>query len=385
MWLLVLIYVAFISLGLPDGLLGSSWPVMHLEINAPLESAGIISFSIAMGTIVSSAISARLTKRFGTGKIIVVSVAMTAIALIGYSFSSSMLELILWSIPLGLGAGAIDAALNNYVALHYSAKHMNWLHSFWGLGATGGPLILSFVLMFNGTWRNGYTLVGSLQVLLVIILMFSVKYFINENDNDDIEKDEIIVSNYQALKIKGVKYVAFLFLLYCSLEASTGIWAASFLTTTKGVSTSDAALWTSLYYFGITGGRFIAGLISNRIKSTTLISVGMIIILIGAFFLLIGTSKYVSLTGMILIGLGCAPIFPNLIHLIPKRFGSNVSQVVIGLSMVFAYIGILLAPPFVGFISKYVGLGIMPIFIVSIIIIMIGTNQVLMKRIPIKE
>lgn len=381
-FLLIIIYLTFISLGLPDALLGSSWTVIHLELNTSIEFAGVIAMVISGGTILSSLLASRIISKFKTGKVIAVSVAMTAISLIGFSLSNSIGFLLFFAIPLGLGAGAVDAVLNNFVALHYKPLHMNWLHCFWGIGATGGPLILALYLGNNGTWRNGYMTVGVIQIFLVAILIATLPLWkrvvgaISHGKNNN----EEFISNRKAFNIKGVKPILLTFLCYCSLEAGTGLWAASYLTTQRGITAPNAALWVSMYYGGITVGRFLSGIVSEKINGENLIRGGLTIILAGIFLIILPLPVIFSGIGLILIGLGCAPIYPSLIHLTPSRFGSKASQSIIGLSMAFAYIGSTFMPPLLGVISTVLTFKILPYGLLVFTIGMIVTSETLRKN-----
>ncbi len=360
--LLLIIYIAFISLGLPDALLGSSWTMMHKELGVSIEFAGVIAFVISSGTIVSSLLASRIIRRFETGKVVAVSVAMTAIALLGFSLSNSIGILMVFAIPLGLGAGAVDALLNNFVAIHYKQRHMNWLHCFWGIGATGGPLILAFFIASSGTWKSGYRTVGIIQVILVVFLVVFLPLWKRAEDDTPGEKvvgDEFI-SNRKAFKIRGVKLALLTFLFYCSLEAGTGLWAASYLTTQRDVTPANAALWTSMYYGGITLGRFLSGIIAEKVESENLIRGGLVIIASGILLIALPLPSLFCMIGLVLIGLGCAPIYPGMIHLTPLRFGKKASQAIIGLSMAFAYIGTTVMPPLLGAVSGILTLKIFP-------------------------
>jgi len=379
--LLIIIYLAFISLGLPDSLLGSSWTVMHLDLNTSIEFAGLISMTVSGGTILSSLMSSRVIKRFGTGKVVAFSVAATAISLLGISVAGSVWFILLLALPLGLGAGAIDVALNNFVAIHYKAIHMNWLHSFWGIGATSGPLIMAYYLAGKGTWRDGYATIGIIQLGLVVVLIITLPLWkqAGKGDYSDGEANKEFVSNRQAFRIKGVKYAMLTFFFYCSLEMGTGLWAASYLHVERGVSVSDAALWTSMFFGGITLGRFISGIISEKITGEDLIRGGLLIISIGVLTLLLPLPVEAGMPALVLIGLGCAPIFPMMIHLTPERFGKKSSQAVIGLSMATAYIGILVMPPVIGLISGFLSLKVLPYTLVIFAVCMLIFSEKLRK------
>lgn len=382
MILLIIIYLAFISLGLPDALLGSSWTIMHSELGVSIEFAGVIAMIISGGSIISSLLASRIIQRFETGRVIVVSVGMTAVAIIGFSLSSSIWLLIFFAIPLGLGAGAVDATLNNFVALHYKPRHMNLLHCFWGVGAAGGPLILAFLLSRNGSWRGGYMTVGVLQVLLVAILIMTLPMWkkLGTESGEQLGENNEFISNRKAFGIKGVKLVLITFLLYCSLEAGTGLWAASYLTTQRSITPADAALWTSLYYGGITVGRFLSGMIADKIKGETLIRGGLGITMIGVLMLLLPLPTAFCMPGLILIGLGCAPIFPSMIQLTPTRFGKGASQSIIGLSMAFAYVGCTFMPPLIGSVSTFSSMKILPYALLLFIVGMLISSELLLRK-----
>lgn len=377
--LLIIIYLAFISLGLPDALLGSSWTILHSDINAPIQAAGLIAMIISTGTIFSSLMAARLINRFNTGIVVLVSVLLTAMALLGISTAGSLWVIIFFAIPLGLGAGAVDATLNNFVALHYKSRHMNWLHSFWGIGAAGGPLIMSVFIGQHGGWNSGYRSVGLIQLTLVIVLFFSLPLWKKVLDEFSGTKEENthFITNKNALKIKGVKTSLITYFCYCSLEACTGLWAASYLMIVGGVSPSTAALWTSFYYGGITVGRFLSGILSERIQSETLIRGGLSFISAGVVLLLLPLSSIFSMIALITIGLGCAPVFPNMLHLTPKRYGNKASGSILGLSMAAAYTGSTIMPPIIGILTSLYSFRIVPYILLIILMIMFVSSEAL--------
>jgi fucose permease len=377
--LLAIIYLAFISLGLPDAVLGSSWPVMSQDLNSNLEFAGVISIIISAGTVVSSLYATRVIHRFGTGKVVAVSVFLTACALLGFTAAYHVLVLVLLAIPLGIGAGAVDAALNNYVALHYKSKHMNYLHSFWGVGATAGPLIMATYLGLQDGWRDGYATIALIQFGLVIILFLTLPLWnrVNKGEATLSQEEEApqLVSNKQALKISGVKLQIFTFFCYCSLEAGTGLWAASYLNIEKGVEPSDAAFWTAMFFLGITSGRFMCGMIAERTSEERLVRVGVLAILLGVIGLIAPLPIMLTQLSLILIGLGCAPIYPNTIHLTPLRFGKRASQAIIGLSMATAYTGTTLVPPMIGVVVANVSFLCFPITLLLLSIAMLAMTE----------
>ena len=381
---LIIIYLAFISLGLPDSLLGSAWTVMRLDFNAPLAGAGIISMTICAGTIISSLMSEKAIKRFGTGRVTFFSVMATAVALFGFSISPSFLWIIICAIPLGIGAGAVDAGLNNYVALHYESHHMSWLHCFWGIGATFGPIIMAQNIEHFNNWRGGYLTISFFQICLVVILFLTLPLW-NKIPNlksvENEETQEIITENeaVHVFKIKGVKLSLISFLLYCGTELTVGLWGSSFLVQIKQLSPVTAARWISIFYLGITIGRLITGFLTMKISCRKLIQFGQIITLAGASILLLPLAPIVSLLGLVLIGLGCAPIFPCMLHETPNRFGKALSQKIMGLQMAFAYIGSIFLPPLIGLIAAIVSIDIFPVILIIYIIGMYLSSERIAK------
>ncbi|MBU9711956.1 MFS transporter [Evansella tamaricis] len=384
--LLVIIYLAFISLGLPDPLLGAAWPVMQQDFGVPLEVAGFLFMTIAGGTIVSSLFSGKVINRFGTGKVTFFSGLMTASALLGFYFAPSIMWLVAWSILLGLGAGAVDAALNNYVANNYKAHHMSWLHSFWGVGATFGPVIMAQFMSVQNAWRSGYLTISLIQFTLAAILLFSLplwnrvsnKSNIALNENTEPIHDETSRENTKAakpLQIRGVKLSMFAFLFYCGVEASVGLWGSSFLVNVKELPAAVAAQWVSFYWGGLTIGRFLTGFVTFKMSNRMLIRTGQIIALVGAVLLLLPLPATVSLVGFIMVGFGLAPIFPCMLHETPARFGKTHSQTIMGYQMAVAYTGSTFMPPLLGFIASNTTIGIFPVFIVVSIAVMLLSSE----------
>ena len=325
--LLLLIYLAFISLGLPDSLLGSAWPVMHKAFQVPLSYAGLVTMIISGGTICSSLMSERLTKKFGTQIVTVFSVMLTAVALFGFSTASAFWMLCLWAIPYGLGAGAIDAALNNYVALHYNSRHMSWLHCFWGLGTIISPYVMSYALT-TSVWQNGYRMVSFIQIGITLILFVTLPIWkVNKKETAQEEKtEEEMVGIKGALKIKGVPNLLLGFFSYCALESAVILWGSSYLVGAKGISAERAAAFASLFCIGITLGRFLAGFITEKMGDHKMIRLGIAIILVGCIGMLLPVSiDEFALFGLVIMGLGCAPIYPSIIHATPSNFGEKNS------------------------------------------------------------
>lgn len=378
--------MAFISLGLPDSILGAAWPAMRPDFGAPLETAGYLFMTVAGGTIISSLVSGKVLKRFGTGKVTVVSVLMTAAALLGFYFAPSVAWLLVCAIPLGLGAGAVDAGLNDYVATHYQAHHMSWLHCFWGVGATLGPIIMAQFILEENAWRSGYLVISVLQFTLVIILFFTLPLWnrVTKSSNitliEEEEAAKIIpngedVKDAKPLQIKGVKLALASFLFYCAVEATVGLWGSSFLVNVKDLSPATAAKWVSFYYAGITLGRLITGFITFKITNRTLIQLGQIIALTGAIILIIPLPSLFSLIGFIIVGLGLAPIFPCMLHETPTRFGKQHSQTIMGYQMAVAYTGTTFMPPLLGFVASQTTIGIFPVCVAMFILAMLLSSE----------
>lgn len=381
-WFLIIIYLAFISLGLPDSLLGSAWPVIWPDIGSSVGSAGIVSMVIAGGTIVSSLASGSMIKRLGTGRITLFSCFLTAGALLGFSLAPSMAWLVVLAIPLGLGAGAVDAALNHYVAENYKAHHMNWLHCFWGVGATMGPIIMSSYIADHNSWRSGYTAVSIIQFSLVIILLITLPLWKrvaamqeidrpqteNVVDNEKRQQEQIVKAGI--FRIRGVKPTLTAFLFYCGVETTVGLWGASYLVGAKHISADTAAIWISLYYGGITLGRLITGFITLKVGNRLLIRYGQLITILGGIILVLPLSASFSLTGFMLIGLGLAPIYPGLLHETPSRFGKEHSAKLMGYQMAVAYTGTTLLPPMFGLVASQTSIGLFPSVVLAFLIFM---------------
>lgn len=370
--LLAVIYIAFISLGLPDSILGSAWPTMYKELNVPVGYAGIISMIIAGGTIVSSLFSDKVIRKFNTGIVTAVSVAMTAVALFGFCFSNSFLELCLWGIPYGLGAGSVDSALNNFVALHYKSKHMSWLHCFWGIGATLGPYIMGMVLTRGLSWNIGYGSIGAIQIVLVIGLIISLPLWKIKSNGTDAKTEEIVNLTFkEKITLDGVKEIMIAFFCYCALESTAGLWASSYMVMYKGINAETAAKFASLFYFGITGGRFLCGFITEKIGDKNMIRIGQFIIGIGILIMIIDFADVCVFMGLITIGIGCAPIYPSIIHETPTNFGSDKSQAIIGLQMASAYTGSTFMPPLFGIITERITVYLYPFYLLIFLLLMI--------------
>ena len=370
--LLALIYVSFISLGLPDSLLGSAWPQMQESLGVSLSLGGVISFLITASTILSSLMSHRVIQRFGTGGVTMCSVAMTALALLGFSLSDSFLVLCLWAIPYGLGAGSVDAALNNFVALHCKAKHMSWLHCFWGIGATGGPYIMGLCLSRGMGWQAGYRTISFLQMALTLILLLSLPLW--KKQEQPLSGGETVRPQTpqwrKLLKRPGVKAALTAFFFYSALELTTGLWGSSYMVAVRGISPETAAKWISLFYLGITAGRFFSGFLTLRFSDDTMVRLGEGTAIVGIILLLLPLHNLFLCVGLILTGLGCAPIYPSLLHATPQRFGKSLSQSLMGTQMAISYLGSTTMPPVSGFLSEKISMGLYPVLLLVFVLCM---------------
>ena len=376
-----LIYLAFVSLGLPDSLLGSAWPVMQEQLGVPISYAGIVTITITVGTIVSSVLSNFLTKKLGAGLVTAISTVMTAVALLGFSLSTKFWQLIVWSVPFGLGAGGVDAALNNYVALHYSSKHMNWLHACWGVGALISPFIMGECLKTQFGWTGGYRTIFFVQIAIALLLFLSLPMW----KKSTAEQKQAQVKTVDALKVKGILSLLMMFLTYCALEQTAALWASSYLVNVRHVQETTAATFGSLFFIGITFGRFVCGFVSNKIGDNKLIVVGSVVIAVGVACIIVPVSNPIlCYIGLVLTGLGCAPIYPAIIHSTPSNFGEQNSQAIIGVQMACAYVGCALMPPLFGLISqKY--MAFYPYFLAIFLLLMVVMFVILQKTLKNKE
>ncbi|WP_340023983.1 MFS transporter [Paenibacillus sp. FSL K6-1096] len=383
---LIIIYLAFISLGLPDSMLGAAWPIIRLDFGAPVDAAGLLSMIVVAGTIISSLASSAVLKRLGTGMVTFISVLVTALALLGFAYSSSVLWVAVLALPLGLGAGSIDTGLNNFVATHYKAHHMSWLHCFWGIGAMLGPILMSRYIAGGESWRMGFLAVSIIQFVLVVVLFFSLPLWKRAGKGSSPQPQETLEpaetptstpasAGSKVLRIPGVKLAMLTFLFYCGVEATVGLWGSSYLVNAKGVPAATAAGWVSLYYGGITAGRLITGFITFRFSNRTLIRGGLVISLLGAVLLALPLPDVFSLIAFILVGLGSAPIFPCMLHETPARFGQEHSQRIMGYQMALAYTGGAFLPPLLGWVAARSTFMILPPVLIGYIILMIFSSE----------
>lgn len=378
--LLPIIYLAFISLGLPDALLGAAWPSMYPQLGAGVAWAGGVSMIISAGTIVSSLASERLNTRLGTGRVTALSVATTAVALFGFSTCTQFWQLCLWAIPYGLGAGSVDAALNNYVALHYESRHMSWLHCMWGIGAAGGPVIMGWALA-GSTWQNGYRIISILQIVLTAVLIFSLPLWQTPTDagaGEDFTPEHRTLP--QLMKVPGVPEVMCCFALYSGVETVAGMWAASYCTLVRGLDAATAASWASLFYLGITVGRFLSGFLTMKFNDHQMIRMGQVLIAVGIALVFLPAGNTCLRAGLVTIGLGCAPIYPCIIHETPANFGKSLSMAMTGIQMAAAYTGTTLLSPLFGVLAQNITMQLYPWALLVMLLLMVVLSEQLHKK-----
>lgn len=371
--LLMIIYIAFISLGIPDSLFGTAWPAINQEFGLPVSAAGYVTFTISGCTIISSLVSAKVINKYGTGKVTAISVVMTAAALLGFSFSQNLAWLCLFAIPLGLGAGAVDAALNNYVALHYKSTHMNLLHCFYGIGVSLSPYLMSLALSEQNNWRGGYYTVFMIQGVIALIALFSLPIWkkAHQNMQESVEETSKTVSIAYLFRLSSARAVWLIFISSCAIEYTAGVWGSTFLVHTKGLSAESAAKYLTLYYVGMAAGRLLSGLLADKLTSWKLIHIGQIILVAAIVVLMLPLPTAVSAAALFLVGLGNAPIFPNLLHLTPKNFGKEISQSMMGAQMAASYVGIALMPPLFGLLAQTLGVNMFPYYLMVLFVVMI--------------
>ena len=378
--LLIIIYIAFIGLGVPDSLIGSAWPAIHTELNVPIEAVSIITFLISGCTVLSSMFSARILNKLGTAKVTAFSTAMTAASLIGFSFVPSFWFMIPLAVVLGLGAGAIDSGLNNYVALHFKASHMNFLHCFYGVGVSLSPYLMSQALSNIG-WRGGYRYTFYVQAVIAILLIISVPLWKKTSSTEKTEEEkEINLTLLQMAKKADVRLVWIIMLVTNAIEYACGVWGSTYLVEEKGFEAEHGALALTVYYVGMSIGRFVSGLISNKISTWKRIGIGTFILAPAVAIMLLPLHGAVSVIGLFLIGLGNGSIYPNMIHLTPHNFGKEVSQSIMGSQIAFAYIGVMLAPPAVSLISGFFGIKIYPVLLAVLYVAMVIALKCFVNR-----
>ncbi len=373
-----IIYVTFISLGLPDSLLGVGWPEMYGELGVPQSYAGFLSMTISLGTIVASFFSGKWIRYAGTGKVTAFSVLGTAVALFGFYLAPSFLWLIVAALPLGLGAGAVDVGLNDYVARHYRAHHMNWLHSFWGIGALASPLIMGQILANQQSWRIGYRLVSVIQFVVFLLLVVTLPMWRRRETRQAMTQIPVEIKETKfinMIRLKKVRYALYAFFFYIGVEATMGLWASSYLIQAKGINPVKAAMAVAGFFGFITLGRFLSGFMSMLLTNRQLIVLGQGLIMVGSVLLWQGTRYPLLVAGVCFIGFGCAPIYPAMLHETPTRFGQMLAQQIMGIQMAIAYTGAIALPPLFGFLVPQVGIAVLPLFLMSYTVIMIVASE----------
>ena len=379
--ILALTYICFISLGLPDSLLGSAWPVMQEQMSVPVSYAGIVSLIICIGTIVSSLMCDVMIRKMGIGRIIAFSIGLTAAALFGFSVSNQYWMLLLWAIPYGLGAGCVDSVLNNYAALHFKSQHMSWLHCMWGVGASISPYIMSFALVKLDNWNYGYLIVSVIQILLSLYIFTTIPLWKNtpsaSGQEEPVQSEALSIR--QILAIPGAAICFATFFGYCALELTSSLWASSYLVQARGVSVEVASSCASLFYIGITAGRAINGFLAMRYSDRTLIRLGLGIIFAGIMLVFVPFHTMFACAGFVIVGLGCAPVYPCIIHMTPALFGKEKSQAVIGVQMAFAYCGFCIMPPLFGLIANHVSIGLLPAYLLVLLALIVVMHEKLVK------
>ena len=371
--LLIIIYIAFIGLGIPDSLFGTAWPAIYSEFELPISFGSFVTIIISCGTVLSSVISSKIISRLGTNKVSAYSTLLTALALLGFSFAPNLWIMCFWAIILGVGAGAIDVALNNYVAIHYSATHMSFLHCFYGVGVSASPYILSLVIAGNFGWRGGYRIAFAIQLIITLLLFLSLPLWrkAHGGENESEENTHKDLSFGSVLKIPGVKMMCSLFIASCAIECTCGGWGSTFLVEYKHLPAEKAAQIIMIYYIGMTIGRFLSGVLAAKLHSWKIIKLGQIVLGLALLLLILPGGIYLCALGMFLIGLGNGPMFPNFNYLTPENFGSDISQSVIGIQMASAYIGIMVAPAVCGLLGQVFGMVIFPFYLIVFYAIMI--------------
>jgi fucose permease len=426
--LLAIVYAAFVVMGLPDSLLGSAWPVIQMQIGAPISYAGFITMIISGGTIVASLLSYKLTKKLGAGLVVAISFTVTALTLVGFSFSQSFWIFCLFAVPYGLCVGSIDAAVNNYVAHRYNSRQLNWLHASWAVGAAISPFIMSFALSSRFGWSGGYQAVSIIQIAFAILVFASLPLWKKKTTNsihnsqctihnDGINLDnepigshlpspteppnalafasdgersegksslggEVSHSSKSIFKTKNLFYMLFAFFCYSSFEVTALFWASSYLVNARGINAQSAAMFASFAYIGIAAGRFLSGIIANKLGNRLMMRIGTYVIFLGLGAILLAFSiNFIALAGLIIIGLGAAPIYPAIIHSTPDNFGKENSQAIVGVQMAAAYTGGTFMPLVFGLIAQHISIKLYPVFLLLFIVIMYTMIEILNKKV----
>ncbi len=381
--LLIIIFISFIGVGLPDSVLGTAWPIMYREFELPISLAGYLTSTVSAGTIVSSFFSARLINRFGTGLVTAISTLLTAIALLGFSFTKNPVFFFVLAIPLGLGAGSIDTALNSFVALHYDAARMSFLHCFYGIGVAASPFIMSFALGEVGNWRKGYLTIALIQFGITAIAFAALPLWRKVQKKDG-EESEIIVrtlSTKELLQTSGVMMSCLAFFFSCALELTAGSWSSSFFVNTKGVEADTAARIAMLFYIGLAGGRFLSGVFAGMLGRKCLLRISLVILLLSCLVFLLPLPTMITAAALLFIGLGSGPIYPNLVHLTPDNFGEDIAQSVMGIQQAMTYMGIMIMPWLFGVLAQLFSTALLPWYLLVMFVMYWATFVMLMKKV----
>ncbi len=379
--LMIIIFIAFIGVGLPDSVLGTAWPLIYREFDLPISLAGYIAATVSVGTITSSLLSARLINRFGTGLVTAVSTLLTALALLGYGCTGSPVFFFLLAIPMGLGAGSVDIGLNSFVAMHYSASQMSFLHCFYGLGVAASPFVMSLVLGEDGNWRRGYLVIAGVQFVLAAICFLALPLWRRAEKRDREAQQSLphTLSIRQMLRLPGVALSCFAFFTSCALELTAGAWSSSYFVNTKGLEADSAAAITMLFYIGLAGGRFLSGVFSGRLGRRRILRLSLLILFFAILLFLLPVWPWLSAAAVLFIGLGIGPIYPNLMHLTPNLFGEESAQSVIGLQQSAASAGIMVMPWLFGLLAQGFSTALLPAYLLLLCVLYGWTFFALMR------
>lgn len=384
--LLIIIFITFIGVGLPDSVLGTAWPAIYREFNLPVSLAGYISATVSACTIISSLISSKVINKFGTGVVSAVSTLMTAAALLGFAFTDNAVFFFLLAIPLGLGAGSIDTALNNFVALHYSASKMNFLHCFYGIGVAASPYVMSLALGADDNWRKGYIIIGFIQFVIALIAVLSLPLWkkAKKKDESDNPTPPKTLTLSQLFKMPAVRMSCFAFFSYCAMELCAGSWSSTYFVNIKGLSSDKAAQIAMLFYIGLASGRFLSGIVAQKIGRWRIIRIATLILFGAIIMFILPLPVPVAAFALFFIGLGCGPVFPNLTHLTPENFGADISQSVIGVQQASSYTGIMLMPWLFGILAQTISSALFPFYLLFLFAIFASTLLLLQKAVTKK-
>ncbi len=381
--LLIIIFISFIGVGLPDSVLGTAWPLIYREFGLPISLAGYITATVSASTIVSSLMSAKLIRKFGTGLVTAVSTLLTALALLGFAYTNHPVYFFLLAIPLGLGAGAIDTALNSFVVLHYSAAKMSFLHCFYGLGVAASPFVMSLALGQQGNWRNGYRIVALIQLAITAVCFLSLPLWHKVQKKDEEQQSEAIqaLSMKQLIKTKGVLLSCVAFVASCALELTAGIWSSSFFVNTKSIPADKAASITMLFYIGLATGRLLSGILAGKLGRTRLLQITLVLLPVAITLFILPLPTWLAAVALFLIGLGIGPVYPNLVHLTPKHFGENIAQSVIGLQQAMSYAGVMVMPWLFGQLAQVFSTALLPYYLLTMWAIYAWTFLAMLRRV----